>query len=177
MNYVAQAVPSVPIIRITGAIAILSGIISAIGVVLLIAMFASTENPIKILGYRVGTLNDIFVTIQYILAVPLAVALYRILSIHSPALVRAATIAGILSMLAIIILQVLLISKVLTFDQQGLWVSLAMLIGVGSWLVITGLVARSTGRLPHSLLISILAVPYFGYPVWAFWLGLHLLSW
>jgi hypothetical protein len=48
---------------------------------------------------------------------------------------------------------------------------------VGSWLVITGWVARSTGRLPNSLLMSILAVPYVGYPVWAFWLGQQLLGW
>jgi hypothetical protein len=74
-------------------------------------------------------------------------------------------------------LQLLLIFKVLTFEQQVMWISLAMILGVGSWLVITGLVARSTNRLPNSLLMSILAVPYFGYPVWAFWLGQLLLAW
>ncbi|MFZ2014562.1 MAG: hypothetical protein WAV00_12115 [Nocardioides sp.] len=73
--------------------------------------------------------------------------------------------------------QLLLIFKVLTFEQQVLWVTLAMILGVGSWLVVTGLVARSTGRLPNSLLMSILAVPYIGYPVWAFWIGLQLLGW
>jgi hypothetical protein len=52
-----------------------------------------------------------------------------------------------------------------------------MILGVGSWLVITGIVARSTGKLPNSVLMSILAVPYIGYPVWAFWLGQHLLVW
>jgi hypothetical protein len=47
---------------------------------------------------------------------------------------------------------------------------------VGLWLVITGYLARSTGKLPHSLRMSIIAVPYFGYPLWAFWLGRHLLQ-
>jgi hypothetical protein len=74
-------------------------------------------------------------------------------------------------------LQLLLIFGVLTFERQVIWVSLAMILGVGSWLVITGWVARSTGRLPNSLLMSILAVPYVGYPVWAFWLGQQLLGW
>ena len=80
-------------------------------------------------------------------------------------------------MLLVVGLQLLLIFGVLTFAQQVLWLSLAMLLGVGSWLVITGLLARSTGRLPNSVLMSILAVPYFGYPVWAFWLGRRLISW
>ena len=88
-----------------------------------------------------------------------------------------ATIIGIAAMLMVVGLQLLLISGVLTFAQQGLWVSLAMIVGVGFWLAITGLMARSTGRLPNSVLMSILAVPYLGYPVWAIWLGLHLLSW
>jgi hypothetical protein len=79
-------------------------------------------------------------------------------------------------MLIVFGLQLLLIFKVLTFEQQVLWVSLAMILGVGSWLVITGLVARSTGRLPDSVLMSILAVPYIGYSVWAFWMGLQLLG-
>jgi hypothetical protein len=40
--------------------------------------------------------------------------------------------------------------------------------------VITGYLARSI--LPNSLRLSLLAVPYLGYPIWAFWLGTHLLS-
>jgi hypothetical protein len=70
-----------------------------------------------------------------------------------------------------------LTDMVLAFAQQVIWLSLVMILGVGSWLVITGLVARSTHRLPNSLLISLLAVPYLGFPVWAFWLGQNLLAW
>jgi hypothetical protein len=84
---------------------------------------------------------------------------------------------GIMSMLIVFGLQLLLIFKVLIFGQQLLRISLAMILGVGSWLLITGLVARSTNRMPNSLLMSVLAVPYFGYPVWAVWLGLQLLGW
>lgn len=58
-----------------------------------------------------------------------------------------------------------------------LWVYLAMILGVGSWLVATGLDARSTGRLPNILLMSAIAVPDIGYPVWAFWIGVQLLEW
>jgi len=50
-------------------------------------------------------------------------------------------------------------------EIQVLWVSLTMILGVGIWLIVTGLIARSTGRLPNSLLMSAKGVPYTGYPV------------
>lgn len=122
-------------------------------------------------------INDICVTIQYLLTIPIALALYRILVVHNPALIRIATAVGLVGMVSTVGLQLLLIFGVLTFEQQFLWITLAMILGVGSWLVITGLVARSTGRLPNSLLMSVLAIPYFGYPLWAFWLGRRLSVW
>jgi hypothetical protein len=91
--------------------------------------------------------------------------------------ILAGIIVGITAMLLVTGLQLLLIFKVLAFEQQVLWVTLAMILGVGSWLVVTGLVARSTGRLPNSLLMNAIAVPYIGYPVWAFRIGVQLLGW
>lgn len=168
---------SVPEVRIAGVIAILTGIISVIGVVFLISMFVLFATPQKELGNRVGLLNDICVALQYLLAIPIALTLHRILVAYNPAMMRIATITGITAMVITVGLQWLLIFKVLTFEQQVIWVSLAMILGVGSWLGITGLVARSTNKLPNSLLMSILAVPYLGFPVWAFWLGQNLLAW
>jgi len=177
MSDIAQTAPSVPIIHIAGGFAILSGILSAIGVVFLIGMFVFFSTPNKALGLTFGMLNDICVALQYLLTIPIALALYRILLVYNPALIRTATIVGVVAMLLVVGLQLLLIFEVLTFERQVIWVTLAMILGVGSWLVITGLVARSTGRMPKSMLMSILAVPYIGYPVWAFWLGLQLLGW
>ncbi len=166
-----------PLIRAAGAFSIVSGIISAIGVVFLVAMFTLFATPLKSLGLTFGLLNDICVAIQYLLTIPIALALYRILLPHNPALIRIATIVGMAMMLVVVGLQLALVFGVLTFEKQVAWVSLAMIVGVGSWLVITGLVARSTGRLPNSVVMSSVAVPYFGYPVWAFWLGRRLLGW
>lgn len=177
MMRVTQALPANPLIRLAGGIAIVSGIISAIGVALLITMFALFATPFQSLGLTFGLLNDICVALQYLLTVPLVLALYRILLPHNPTLIRLATIIGLLMMLTVIGLQLALIFHVMTFEQQVVWVTPAMLLGVGSWLVITGIVARSTGRLPQSVLMSILALPYLGYPIWAFWLGRHLLKW
>ena len=177
MSDIPQTIKSVSEIHMAGVIALVTAVISAIGVVLLIAMFALFATQQSELGNRVGWLNDICVALQYLLTIPIALALYRILSAYNPLLIRIATILGIVSMLIVAGLQLLLIFKVLTFEQQVLWVSLAMILGVGSWLLVTGLAARSTNRLPNSLLMSILAVPYIGYPVWTFWIGLQLLGW
>jgi hypothetical protein len=159
-----------------GRIAIVSGIIGVVGVVFLILFYVLFfATPLTALGQSFGTLNDACIAVQYLLTIPLALSLRRILQPHAPTLINAATIEGIASMLAVVALQTALVFGVVTFQQQVLWVSLAMIIGVGAWLVITGLVARSTGRLPNSVRMSLVAVPYLFYPLWAFWLGRHLL--
>jgi len=177
MEQVSQTTTPVSSIHLAGYLAVLSGVISAIGVVLLIAMFVLFATPYQELALRVGLLNDICVALQYLLTIPIALAMYRVLGVYQPGLMRTATITGIASMAIVVGLQLLLIFKVLPFDRQVVWVSLAMILGVGSWLVITGLMARSTGRMPNSVLMSALAVPYIGYPAWAFWLGRLLLAW
>lgn len=176
MINVTQTSPPDPLIRAAGGFAIVSGILSAIGVVFLIVMFALFATPSTTLGLTFGMLNDICVAIQYLLTIPIALALYRILMPYDAPLIWIATVIGIGAMVVIIVLQLLLVFGIVTFQMQVVWVSLAILI-VGGWLVITGLVARSTGRLPNSVVMSAVAVPYFGYPVWAFWLGRRLRAW
>jgi len=173
----APSVSSLSVIHLAGRIAKLSGIISAVGVVFFILMYAFFATPYKDLALTFGMINDTCVAIQYLLTIPIALALYRILVGYSPTLIRIATITGFIGLLSTIGLQLLLIFGVMTFEQQFPWISLAMIAGIGSWLAITGLVARSTGRLPHSVRNSLLAVPYLGYPIWAFWLGRRLSDW
>lgn len=177
MSDVSQSTAPFPLIHLAGGISVLGAIISAIGVVFLVAMFMFFRSPRQDLALTFGLINDICVALQYLLAIPIALALYQILVAYNPVLIRAATILGIASMLVVSGLSLMLVFKAITFERQVVWVSLAMLLGVGSWLVITGFVARSTGKLPNSLLMSILAVPYIGYPVWAFWLAKRLLAW
>ena len=47
----------------------------------------------------------------------------------------------------------------------------SMIRAAGGTAIISGL-----ENLPNSVLMSGLAVPYFGYPLWAFWLGRRLLA-
>ena len=177
MSDLSQTLPNDFLIRVAAGFAIVSGIVSIVGVVFIIGMFVMFATPSTDLGMTFGLINDICVAIQYLLTIPIALALFRILSPYKPTLIRAATVIGILAMIATVGLQLLLIFEVMPFEKQVIWVSIAMLLGVGSWLVITGIVARSTGRLSNSVLMSSVAVPYLGYPVWAFWLGRRLLGW
>jgi hypothetical protein len=169
----SDTAPVDPLIRAAGV----SGVIAAVGLVLLIAMFAMFASQNTALGETFGMLNDICVALQYLLTIPIALALHRILLPHNPALIRLATVVGVAMMLTVVGLQLALVFRLLTFEQQVPWVTLAMIVGVGSWLVMTGLVAPASGRLPNSVLMSAFAVPYLGYPVWALWLGPRLLRW
>jgi len=118
MTNVTQTLTSDPVIRAAGGFAIVSGIVSAIGVVFLIAMFVLFATPLKEPGLTFGLLNDICVAVQYLLTIPVALALYRILLPYNPALIRLATIVGIAMMLVVIGLQLALIFGVTTFEQQ-----------------------------------------------------------
>lgn len=173
----AQPTQSDGLIPLAGTGALISAVISAIGVVLFFMMYALFVAQNMAMAFGVGWVNDLCVAIQYALTIPIALALHRILAPHNPAYMRFATPFGIVAMVAVVLLQLTLVFDVLTFEQEVLPVSLAMIVGVGTWLVITGLVARATDRLPHSLALSLAAIPYFGYPVWAFWIGRHLRNW
>jgi hypothetical protein len=110
--------------------------IATFGVICFVARFGPWKGVIPF-----GWLNDVSSLLQYLLAIPVALALHEIL----------------------------------TFDQQGGPVSIAILV-VGVWLVATGYLLRSAATFRRSLLFSLLAIPYFGYPVWAFWLSRRLLA-
>jgi len=158
--------------RFGSAAAYVSGVVAAVGIVFLIAMFVSFLVGSELAG-TFGRVNDVLIVVQYALALPVAVALHALLRPRHSRMSRLVLVIGIIGILAVVVLQLLLVFGVLTFERQVVMVVLALLV-VGMWLVITGNLARSI--LPHSQRMSLLAVPYVGYPIWAFWLGTHLLS-
>jgi hypothetical protein len=164
----------VPARRIIGWLAYISGAVAAVGVVFIVGMFISFSAGMAAAGERLGFINDVAVLVQYLLALPIPFALNQLLQARSPVLSRAAMVIGVAGMIAIVVLQGLLVTGVLTFDQQIGAVSVAFL-AVAVWFVVTGYLGRFTGQLPRSLLMSILGASYVGYPVWALWLGRRLL--
>ena len=67
--------------------AFLSGFVSIIGIVFLIAFFG--------FGAPTGRLNDIAVIVQYALMLPIAFAMYQILKPNSPGLSLAVLLIGV----------------------------------------------------------------------------------
>ena len=153
---------------VAGWSAYASGIVSAIGIVLLLLSW-TVHGPF-------GKLNDNAVIGQYLLALPITLALQQVMQARTPALSNVTMLTGIIGIVAIVILQFLLVIGALSFAQEIGPLLMGLLI-FGVWLGITGYqLGQSIGEVPRGLLMGILAALYFGYPVWAFWLARLLLS-
>ena len=145
-----------------------SGVVSIFGIVFLVGFFTT------FIG-RLGTLNDIAVVVQYVLMIPIAVALHQMLRLSRPNLSLAAVLVGTLGMLGVIALQLLFIIGMLAYEQYIVMVSAGFLV-VLAWFVMLRYLGRSTDKLPKSMLLHVLAGLYFGYPFWAFSLARRLRS-
>ena len=81
---------------------------------------------------------------------------------------------GAAGLVITIVLQWLLASGRMTFNEQIGYVSMS-LFAVGVWLVGTGYLAKKVGVLPNGLRDGVLGAVYVGYPIWALNLGRRLL--
>ena len=156
------------LLRSAGWFAYVGCVVSLVQIALLVLFFAR--------GEPFGTLNDGFIVVQYVLALPVVLALHHLLRQPGQKISTVALVLGIAGILAIVILQILLLADVLTFDQQVGPVSAALFLLFGGWLLITGYLGRSRQDLPHSMLICFVGWTYVGYPIWAFWLGRRLVA-
>lgn len=148
--------------KLAGWCAYISGVVSVIGIVFLGLMFAGLE--------RFGPMNDVTIIIQYIVMLPIVIAVWMILRPQGNPLNTPMLVLGLAAMAAVIVLQVLLVTGVLPFERQVYMVTAAFLVGIG-WYVATGQMARPLGLLPRSVPLQVLAGLYVGYPVWAFKVG------
>jgi hypothetical protein len=75
-------------------------------------------------------------------------------------------VMGVSSAGAISILQLLLVTGRLTFEEEIGPVSIAFLV-LAVWFVASGRLASKAGVLPDGTRLGVLAATYVGYPVWA----------
>lgn len=163
------------VLRLGGRAAYANGMVAAVGLLFLVAMFVSFALGATSSGLVFGWINDVSAVVAALLMLPLVVAVHVLLRPHAPILSRLATVIGFGANLAIMVLQSLLVLGALTFQEEVGPVLIAFLFFV-VWLVLTGYLGSSSGALPHGLRMGLLAVTYVGYPIWAFWLGRHLLQ-
>jgi hypothetical protein len=160
--------------RLGGWAAYANGVVSAVGLVFLVALYASFAVGATSIGLVFGRINDVSAVVGALLMLPLVVAVHVLLRPHAPIMSGLATMIGIGANLAIIVLQSLLVVRALTFEEEVGPVLIAFLVLV-VWLVMIGYLGSSSGVLPHGVRMGLLAATYVGYPIWAFWLGRHLL--
>jgi hypothetical protein len=161
------------LLRLGACIAYASGVVAAIGLVFLIALYVSFAIGATSQGLVFGWINDVSAIVWGLLMLPLAVGLHVLLRPNAPTLSGLAMFIGIGAILAIIVLQSLLVVGVMTFEHQVGLVSIAFLF-LAVWFLTTGYLGSSSGVLPHGLRMGILAATYVGYPIWAYWLGRNL---
>ena len=154
--------------RLAGWCAYASRVVGVFGIVFLVLLYTLGT------GKGFGTLNDVSVIVQYMLALPIVLTLHQILRSNDLALSRTAMVLGLAGMLAAIILQLLLVTGVLSFGQQVGMVIAAFMV-ILAWFVIVERLGRSTEQTPNGVLLHVFAGLYFAYPVWAFSLGRRLL--
>ena len=149
-----------------------SAVVSAVGVLFLLLMYAGFLLPAK--GLLVfGPLNDACVLLQYLLALPLVFAFHRLPVQVSPRLRIVALTIGLSGILGAVVLQALLLVGLLSFREQIAYASLSVLL-VGVWILLTGLLALGSSLGGMTVRLRILAALYFGYPFWAYRVGQQL---
>lgn len=172
-----SAKPSPIVLRIAGYAAVLSGVVGIAMVGTLVAMYAlfALGSDARQTALKVGLINDVLAIVVYGMALPVVPAIHALVRETGAARSVLLAMVGAGALVATIVLQWLLVSGALTFEQQILPVSLALL-AAGVWIVGTGALARSTGFLPHGVRNGLLGAFYLGYPVWAIDLGRRLLA-
>jgi hypothetical protein len=141
--------------------------------VFLVAMYASFAIGAMSQGLVFGWVNDVLAIISGLLMLPVAVAVHLLIRSGAPRLSRLALLIGIGANVAIVILQSMLVLGALTFAEE-IGPVLGAFLFLAVWFVMTGYLGSRSGVLPRGVRMSLLAVTYVAYPIWAIWLGRHL---
>jgi hypothetical protein len=137
--------------RYAGWAAYFSGIGAILGLVSLLLFFSLEATAVSGQGSHFwGPVSDICPIVQMVSLVVVARALYLIERSSAPGLSLIGSAIGIVGMLAVVLLQVLLIIKLIPFEQEVGLVLLATA-AVGLWLILVNHSGRRHGSLPSRL--------------------------
>ncbi len=148
------------LLRLAALCAGVSAVVSAFGILFLLAFFAG-------LGGQYGTLNDIAVILQYVLMLPIAYVLWRFVLSKDKEHNLLSFLVGLGGMATVIWLQSLLVGDRIEFGTYIMIVSAGFLLTI-FWFVLNGQMGRKQyNDWPTSVGLDILAGLFFGYPFWA----------
>ncbi|MDA0797314.1 MAG: DUF998 domain-containing protein [Chloroflexi bacterium] len=131
---------------------------SVIGIVYLVGFFASGVGEL-------GTANDVAVIAQYLLMIPMALALHRAISQNGAVVMPVTLAVGVGGMIGVVVLQGLLVANAIAFEIYIVMVNIGFIVVLG-WLLA---LKRGSGgsAMPGSTALTALAGLYVGYPLWA----------
>jgi hypothetical protein len=134
----------------TGArsLALVSGIVGIAAALFLIGFFALDSYGVRPGRISLGTINDVLGVVQFLALAPVAWALGR--RLPATRTVRVATVIAVVAMLAFAVLGVLLVARVLTFEQQ-IGPLMVTIVAIYGWLLAVNLVAHRTRTLPRAV--------------------------
>ena len=155
-----------------GVLAVVSGVVGIAMVATLIAMYGgfALGPRVRDTALKLGSINDALAIVTYGLVLPVIPTMYTL--VREAGAVRSLLLAvvGAVGIVVTMVLQWLLVTGALSFDQQIGMVTLSLL-AVGVWMVGTGYLARRAGVLPNGLRNGLLGAFYFGFPIWAIDVG------
>jgi hypothetical protein len=158
---------SVRIVRVACRALQVAAIVSAAGIVFLVGMFASFAVGSSSVAMALGTINDALVAVQYVLLLPVVVALGSgAVGGGSPPSRRVVAALGVVGIAGVAVLQGLLAAGVLTFEQEIGPAGIAY-IPLAAWFVATGRQAAGSGLDERGMAFGIVGASYLGFPVWA----------
>jgi hypothetical protein len=161
--------------RTVGLVTVASGVVGALGIVFLGGMFTAFAAGAQQLGERLGWINDVLVLLSYALLMPSVLATRGRLLRSSPRLANATTVIGLATLAAVTVSQAMLVTGVITFEQQLPSFSL-FLVALGAYFVPVGWAGKRSGALRVGPWTGLAATLYLGVPVWAIRLGRQLLD-
>jgi hypothetical protein len=153
--------------RLAAPLLMVSGVVGGISLVFLIAMFVAFGAGAQSAGMTLGFVNDMLGWVSCLLALPAVLAIHVLVRRVAPALSLALLVLGLAAFGAIVVLQLLLVTNVLTFQEQVGPVSIAYL-ALGVWLVTSGYLGSRAGAIPNGARWGLFAAIYLGFPFWAF---------
>jgi hypothetical protein len=158
---------SIRIVRVACRALQVAAIVSTAGIVFLVGMFASFAVGSSSVAMVLGTINDALVAVQYVLLLPVVVALGSgALGGGSPQSRRVIAALGVVGIAGVAVLQGLLAAGVLTFEQEIGPAGIAY-IPLAAWFVASGRQAARSGLDERGTAFGIVGASYLGFPVWA----------
>jgi hypothetical protein len=127
---------------------VVSGVAGLVANVLLVAFFVVTFGLGRQDLVWLGTVNDAAIIVSFLALVPVALSLLARLG--QGAAVRVSTLAAVVAMAVVAVLQLLLILRVLTFDVQVILVAVAFL-PVYGWVLTVSSVGHRSRALPRAV--------------------------